>query len=86
MCTCIKKISESCSQQLKDTNKEAIISGGQILEQALFVDGGWATTSSFEYKIQVKKKDNTHAKEKTKVLNLLHQFCPFCGVKYDIKQ
>lgn len=72
MCNCIQTIIEDKSNQLTDGSKKFV---ARMLTTAIFfVSGQTRTISEVELTFVGQKKK--------KIVNMIHTYCPFCGVKY----
>lgn len=86
MCNCIKEIEAKTLDAVKE-QKEGEYSEGKLLNVCFILVKNKFTNrrtyNEYQFLFAPKKKDGTIGKEKKQTVNITHQYCPFCGEKYD---
>lgn len=85
MCNCIKDIEEKSFKAVSG-QKDGDFKKGYLLPVSFpiiknkFLNR--RTHSEYEFTFSPRKKDGTIGKPKRQTVNIMHQYCPFCGKKY----
>lgn len=85
MCKCIIEI-ESKTFDLVKEQKEGEFTKGNITPSSFIIIKNQfknrRTHSEYEFTFAPKKKDGSIGKSKKQSVNIIHEYCPFCGEKY----
>lgn len=86
MCNCIKEIEDKSFEAVK-TQKEGEFTKGNLIPTSFPIVANQfknrRTHSEYGFTFAQKKKDGTIGKPKKQTVNIMHQYCPFCGEKHE---
>lgn len=88
MCKCIQAIEKKVKKMKeKDYGSSGVVGTVKILNRALALTGlkpgSWFTYNDIEYEFTPQKKDGTMGKIRNRTVAMHHNFCPWCGKKYE---
>lgn len=85
MCDCIKKIEEKSFETVKNQKEGEFEKGNLIPSSFMIVKNKFTnrqTHSEYQFTFAPRKKNGTIGMPKKQTVNIIHQYCPFCGEKH----
>lgn len=73
-------------EEIRKTHPNLEITEGQYVQVGLMLstrNGLMRPYIEFEFTSTFEKKDKTRSKPKTRRINVLHTYCPFCGKRFE---
>lgn len=83
MCDCISKTQNDAHSYLVAKKQDGqSVAKGYITDAAIMFNSPTRTLSIYEYIVQWNKRGGSGLVTRKKKTNIIHTYCPFCGVKY----